>query len=194
MIRLQTVKNHRATVAAREREVLARENTLSEKERQLSAVLAGKDSEISSLQQLVQCRGYSEEHVQSAIQTAISRREEELRVLVMKREEEVAVAMARREEEIIASVNKREADFCEAWAAREQQIRDEVDEKVQWVLRREVELREEEERLQSIKSSLEDRIKKLEHSKGQPLLNGCNSLSFPQAVGIRPLWRRSRTS
>lgn len=173
------MKNHRATVTAREREVLAKENALSERERQLSATLAEKDGEISSLQQLLQSRaGYSEEDLQSAIHTAISRREEELRVLVMKREEEVAVAMARREEEIIASVNKREAEFCAAWAEREQQIRDEVDEKVQWVLRREVELREEEQRLQSIKTSLEDRIQKWEHSKGLFLLDTCNTIEF----------------
>lgn len=143
----------------------ARETAAAEKEQQWIALVAQKDAEIASLHQVIQSR-YSEEDLQSTVQTAINRREEELRALVTKREGEVASAIARREEEIIISVNKREAELCEAWATREQQIREEVDERVQWILKREEELRQEEAHLQSVTADLEERMKKWEHSKG----------------------------
>lgn len=165
--RLQNIKNHRSTIAAREREVLARETVLLEKEQHITALISQKDGEISNLQQLLaqqQVYGlkYTQDDMELAVRTAIAKREEELRVLVTKREEEVAVAIARREEEIIASVNRREAELCEAWTSREQQIRQEVDDKVQWIQTREKELIEEEERLQDVKEKLEEKMKKWE--------------------------------
>ncbi|KAJ7594073.1 kinase-like domain-containing protein [Mycena floridula] len=164
---LQNIKNHRSTIATREREVLAREAVLLEKEQHITALISQKDGEISNLQQLLaqqQVYGpkYTQDDMELAVRTAIAKREEELRVLVTKREEEVAVAIARREEEIIASVNRREAELCEAWTSREQQIRQEVDDKVQWIQTREKELIEEEERLQSVKEKLEEKMKKWE--------------------------------
>jgi NIMA (never in mitosis gene a)-related kinase 2 len=65
---------------------------------------------------------------------AVARREEELRVLVMKREEEVAIAKG--EEEIMQAVRNREAEVDAACVKRE-----EVDKQIQWVLARENELK-----------------------------------------------------
>ncbi|KAF5364973.1 hypothetical protein D9758_008178 [Tetrapyrgos nigripes] len=161
---LATVKAHKAAVVAREREVLARENKLHEREQHISAAVSQKDAEISSLQhtlgQYQQHYKYSQQDVENAIREAIERREEELRVLVHQREEEVAAAMAKREEEIIGSVNKREAELNEAWVTREQQIRAEVEEQVQWIHSREEELDQEEQRLEDLKLELEEKAQK----------------------------------
>lgn len=159
------MKAHKTNLLTREREILAREAALQEKDTHLTVLLAQKDQEILSLQRMVsqfqqQSRGHQD--LQAQIEQAVARREEELRLLVAKREEEVALAMTRREEEIIASVNQREVALSEAWAAREQQIREEVDSRVQWVLQREAELNEESETLQTAKAQLEERVKKWE--------------------------------
>ena len=70
---------------------------------------------------------------------AVARREEELSVLVMKREEEVAIAKG--EEEIMQAVRNREAEVDAACVERE-----EVDKRIQWVLARENELKVERRR------------------------------------------------
>ncbi|KIK70729.1 hypothetical protein GYMLUDRAFT_32770 [Collybiopsis luxurians FD-317 M1] len=162
---LATVKAHKSTVVSREREVAAREVALVEREQQLTALVAKKDSEIASLHQTIvqnQHLQFSQQDLESAVREAISRREEELRVLVLQREEEVAAAIAKREEEIIASVNKREADLNEAWEIREAQIRQEVDERIKWVQEREVDLATEEKRLEEIQLDLEEKAKRWE--------------------------------
>ncbi|KAE9411493.1 kinase-like protein [Gymnopus androsaceus JB14] len=159
---LATVKTHKNAVVARERELAAREAAFIEREQQLTALVAQKDIELASLQQVIACHPFSQQDLETAVREAIARREEELRVLVLQREEEVATAIAKREEEIIASVNKREADLNEAWVIREEQIRSEVDERVKWIQEREVDLAAEENRLEQVKLDLEENVKKWE--------------------------------
>ncbi|THU82067.1 kinase-like protein [Dendrothele bispora CBS 962.96] len=170
---LATVKAHKATIIARERDVASRENNLLEREQQIVTIVAQKDAEISSLQHTLgqhqQQYKYTQDDLQNAIRDAIARREEELRVLVHQREEEVASAITKREEEIIASVNKREAELNEAWATREQQIRAELEDKLQWVQDREQELEEKEQELEELRLELQEKENKLDEktSKGR---------------------------
>ncbi|KAH7909222.1 kinase-like domain-containing protein [Hygrophoropsis aurantiaca] len=159
---LSTVKTHKAAVAAKEREVSAREGALAEKESHLTNCVAEKDAEISRLHnQLTQART----HIDTRIREAISKREEELRVAVMKREEEVAAAMARREAEILDAVRQREQEIFEAWRAREDQIRLEmaaaVEEKAKWASQREQELDAERIRLDTLREDLEAKVQAL---------------------------------
>ncbi|KAG7100016.1 hypothetical protein E1B28_001803 [Marasmius oreades] len=175
-----TVKSHRANLVSRERELVSREKAVQEREQYLSMVVSQKDAEIASLQQAI---AQTQEHQQradgvleTAVREAISKREQELRVLVLKREEEVATAMAKREEEIIASVNKREKELNDAWVAREEQIRKEVEERARWVEERanwveeraswvetrEAELKEAEGWLDGVRTELEEEEKRLE--------------------------------
>ncbi|KAJ3716687.1 kinase-like domain-containing protein [Lentinula raphanica] len=162
---LATVKAHKNTIVARERDVTAREAALVEREQRLNALVMEKDKEIASLHLAIaqkQHLQYSQQELEAAVHEAISRREEELRVLVLQREEEVAAAIAKREEEIIASVNKREEELNQAWVMREEQIRQEVDDKVRWIQERENELVAEEKRLEEVRSGLEEKAKKWE--------------------------------
>ena len=106
-----------------------------------------------------------------SIKQAIIRREEELRVLIYKREEEVALAMAKREEEIMEAVRNREQQLSDAWAKREAEIRNEVedslksiDERIQWVVKRENDLVAEETRLNELQEELEARMRKIDES------------------------------
>ncbi|KAJ3781109.1 kinase-like domain-containing protein [Lentinula aff. detonsa] len=162
---LATVKAHKNTIVARERDVAAREAALTEREQQLNAIVVEKDNELASLHHTITQRQhfqYSGQDLEAAIREAISRREEELRLLVLQREEEVAVAIAAREEEIIASVNKREEELNQAWTIREEQIRQEVDDKVRWIQEREVDLVAEEKRLEEVRLGLEEKVRKWE--------------------------------
>jgi hypothetical protein len=152
----------KAKVIAQERDLHAREAAFLQKESQLQAQLASKDTEIASLrnalsnaeshyselqsqQQCIQARHHA------LVREAVAKREEELRVSVMEREEEVAAAMARREEEIMDAVRKREAELVEAWRKREEEVRTEVQEKIDWCLKRQKTLVEERERLEVIR-------------------------------------------
>jgi hypothetical protein len=81
---LSVVKAHRATVTAKEREILAREQTLLQNEQWLTALLNKKDQEIASLQQLVsqiqqQQQQFLRQDVEVAVKLAAAQREEELR-------------------------------------------------------------------------------------------------------------------
>ncbi|KAF8882005.1 kinase-like domain-containing protein [Infundibulicybe gibba] len=177
---LSAVKTHKSTVTSKERELLARESTLNEKEAQMAAMLSQKDAEVSSQQQVIaqlrQQLHSSQHNIEVAVKSAIAKREEELRMLVMKREEEVAGAMSRREEEIMAAVRRREEEICHAWGAREAEIRKEVEEKMtevdsrfEWVKKVEDELRGEEARLDGVREELEEKMRKWEEetSKGR---------------------------
>jgi NIMA (never in mitosis gene a)-related kinase len=88
-------------VIAKEPELTARETAFAEKEFRMHAVLPQKDVEITSLRQHVI---ESQSALDARIQEAITKREEELRVAVIRRGEGVAAAMARKEEEIIRRV------------------------------------------------------------------------------------------
>jgi NIMA (never in mitosis gene a)-related kinase len=181
--RLSVVKIHKSTVTNREREVLAREAVLREKEQQLASALSSKDNEIAALQQMVaqleqqqHRKQYSQQDVEMTIKEAVARREEELRVLVMKREAEVAEAMARREEEIMEAVRKREAEVFEEWRTRETDMQQEIEEKIKelearvdWIQAKEEELTAEDARLETVRIQLEGKIAKWEENaaKGQ---------------------------
>ena len=104
-----------------------------------------------------------------SIKQAIIRREEELRVLICKREEEVALAMAQREKEILEAVRNREQQLSDAWVRKEAEIRQEVeeslksiDERIQWVAKRENDLLVEETRLNELREELEERTRKID--------------------------------
>ena len=172
---MTTVRAHRSAVIAKEQEIHAKEVLLAQKEKQLSSALLQKDNEIfmlrADLAQLQEHRGAPQKDIDSAVKIAIARREDELRVLVMKREEEVAAAMAKREEEIMEAVRKREQEICDAWIKQEQTIREEVEsqykileERIELVNKRELDLRTQEEQLESARQELETRIKRLEQS------------------------------
>ncbi|TFK62958.1 kinase-like protein [Pluteus cervinus] len=175
---LTTVKLHKTNLATRDRELAIREAAVAEKEQQILSVIGQKDGEINALQLLVgqlqlqlqeQQTSISQVELEVAVKTAVAHREEELRVLVTKREEEVAAAMAAREEEILDAVRKREAEVCQAWAAREAQLEAEVkkagaeiDEKWKWLQQQEEELREEERKVEEVRDEIEGKLKKLE--------------------------------
>ncbi|KAG6849711.1 hypothetical protein H0H93_006094 [Arthromyces matolae] len=173
---LTSVKSHRAENTTRERDLNAREAMLREREQQIVALVAQKDSEIANLQRILSVVGeqqnqYSQQYLDAAIKEAVARREDELRILVTKREKEVADAMARREEEIMEAVRRREVEVCEAWTAREAEIKKEladsvraVDERIEWIQTKEEELKEEEGRLETAQAELNDKLAKWEET------------------------------
>ncbi|KAI5988000.1 kinase-like domain-containing protein [Pisolithus marmoratus] len=166
---LATVKTHKSSVVAKERELSAREATLAEREARLTALVAEKDAEILRLHQLISA---AESQVDVRIREAIGKREEELRLAVMKREQEVAAAMARREEEIMNAVRQREREIFEAWSAREEQIRAEsnsaVEEKMKQIAAREADLEAEQTRLDAVQKDLEVKLAVLSTRKLKP--------------------------
>ncbi len=140
--RLQAVKGHKQALLVRERELNAKERDFQAREATLLAREAG---------------------LGDAIRMAILAREEELRVLIQAREEEVAAANAKREEEIIFSVNAREKEFCDAWRQREEAM----EEKIRWCERREQELLEEENRVNSVRQEVEERMAQWEQDRAK---------------------------
>ena len=87
--RLSAVKNHKANIIAREREVAVREAAAAEREAQIQVVLSEKDAAIAHLQQLLAGiqqeqaqRCYTQQDVELAMKEAVTKREEELRVAV----------------------------------------------------------------------------------------------------------------
>ena len=164
-------------MAIREREVTAREQSLQETEQRLVALITQKDHEIATLQQAMEdnktARRFSAHDVELAVRQAVMRRENELRVLVTEREGEVAASMNKREEEIMEAVQRREAEICEAWVRREGEIRKEYEEnykamqqRMDWVAKRESELKEEESRLEEMRERLESKKVEEETAKG----------------------------
>ena len=112
-----------------------------------------------------------------AVRQADARREEELRILAMKREE-VAVAIAKREEQIMGAVRTREAEVDAACVQHEELIKKEVDERIQWVLARENELKAEEIRLEEVKRELEESAKKVQQQNAAATTTVKGSLSY----------------
>ena len=96
---------------------------------------------------------------------------------MMKREEEVAVAIAKREEEIMEAVRNREAEVDAACAQREELIKKEVDERIQWFLARESELKAEEIRLEEVKRELEESAKKVQQQSAATTITAKGLLS-----------------
>lgn len=146
-----------------------REQAVQEKEQRLATIFIQKDQEIATLQRAIEQLQQIPHISQQDVEQAVARREDELRSLVTKREEEVGKAIVQREEEIMEAVRRRETEFSEAWVKREEDIRKEVeqnckfmDEKMEWLMKREVELKDEEEKLEDMRVELEERIKKWE--------------------------------
>ncbi|KAF9220114.1 kinase-like protein [Gyrodon lividus] len=167
---LTTVKTHKSTVIAKEREVSVRETALAEREARLTALAAEKDAEILRLHNLIST---AQSQLDERIREAIGKREEELRIAVRKREEEVAAAMSRREEEIMSAVRQREQEIFEAWRAREEQVKAEgeaaVAEKMGWIAAKEADLEAEQTRLDEVQKDLEVKLAALssQETKGR---------------------------
>jgi len=151
-------------VTAREEAVHSRETALTEKETQLASLLQLKDAEISALQKLISTADERHRHVVEArIRDAVSQREEELRALVVRHQQEVSAAMAKREEELMEAVKRREEELRVAWVQREQEIRDEmstaVEERMEWVRKQMEEVEEERRRLDTTRTEVENKMK-----------------------------------
>ena len=166
-----------------------------EKEQHLASLLSNKDQEIASLHHLVsqlqQSHQQSQQEIELSIKQAVIRREEELRVLVYKKEKEVGLAMAKREEEIMEAVRNREQQLSDAWARREAELKNEVeeslrsiDERIQWVVKRENDLVEEESRLNGLQEELEERMRKIDEVMKGSFLFLCEL--FPLLTPHRP--------
>ncbi|KAI9061723.1 kinase-like protein [Trametes sanguinea] len=162
---LNTVKGHKASLLAKERDLVAREAVLVDRETKLTAIVAQKDEELASLRALL---ATAESTLQQRVRAAVARRDEELRAMVLKQEEEVAARMARREEEIMEAVRRREEDVARMWAEWEKQTREgmarAVEERMDWVQQRADELDAERERLDGVRKELETKMKALEAS------------------------------
>ncbi|CCM06118.1 uncharacterized protein FIBRA_08367 [Fibroporia radiculosa] len=160
---LNTVKTHKAALQTRERDLIAREAAAAEQEASLNSKLTAKDEEIASLRTLV---ASAEGLLQTRVREAVSRRDEELRALVLKHEEEVAARMARREEEIMEAVRKREEEIARMWAEWESQTREAmgkaVEERMEWVRAQVEDIEQEKERLDGLKVELERKAVTLE--------------------------------
>ena len=163
--RLQTVKEHKAKVLAKERELQNLSASLAQRETALTTTIAQKDSEIARLTKLV---SQSEERTKRAIAV----REEELCAAVMRREEEVRAAMAKREEEILDAVRKREEEINVAWQKREDQLRNDLQNAMEWVQTRKKELAEEAQKMESARTKLAKEREQIQQaSKGSCLDN-----------------------
>ncbi|KAI0769434.1 kinase-like domain-containing protein [Trametes elegans] len=162
---LATVKGHKTALLAKERDLMAREAVLVDRETKLAAVVAHKDEELVSLRNLL---ATAETTLQQRVRAAVARRDEELRAMVLKQEQEVATRMARREEEIMEAVRRREEDVARMWSEWERQTREgmgrAVEERMEWVQQRADELETERARLDGVRKELETKMKALEAS------------------------------
>ena len=108
VIRLATIKTHKANVVAKEWELASPKVAFTEREAHLYALFSQKDAHITALEQHVNShlQSWSQSQVvtETRIQEGIAWREEELRIVVRKCEEEVVVTVTQREEEIMEAV------------------------------------------------------------------------------------------
>ena len=116
------------------------------------------------MQQLIASADDRHRHVVEArIRDAVTQREEELRALVVRHQQEVSTAMAKREEELMDAVKRREEELRVAWIQREQEIRDEmstaVEERMEWVRKQVEEVEEERRRLDTTRAEVENKMK-----------------------------------
>ncbi|EMD33769.1 hypothetical protein CERSUDRAFT_160055 [Gelatoporia subvermispora B] len=160
---LNTVKSHKATLIAKERDLLAREAVTAEKEKQLTTVLAQKDEELIALRSMV---ANAEAALHQRIREAVARRDEELRAMVLKQETEVAARMSQREKEIMEAVRAREEQIGRMWADWERKTREAmgraVEERMEWVQQRAEELEHERTTLESMRAEVERKMASLE--------------------------------
>ncbi|KAI1794224.1 kinase-like protein [Ganoderma leucocontextum] len=160
---LNTVKAHKSNLLTKERDIASRETALLERETKLAAIVAQKDEELASLRNVL---ANAESTLHQRVRQAVSKRDEELRVMLLKQEQEVAERMSRREQEIMEAVRRREEEMARMWAEWEQQTREgmgrAVEERMQWVQQRGEELDRERQRLEGVKQELETKMKALE--------------------------------
>ena len=101
--------------------------------------------------------------VEARIRDAVSQREEELRALVVRHQQEVSASMGKREEELLEAVKQRDEELRLSWIQREQEIRDEmstaVEERMEWVRKQMEEVEEERRRLDATRTELENKMK-----------------------------------
>ena len=144
--RLATVKSHKAAVAAKDREVVAREAALTQREAQLALLLSEKDNEISRLRGLL---GQADSLLAQRLRDCEEQITKEMQQREHLREQEL-------EQKVLAW-----------WTTREQEIRTEVmralDDKVKWVQRREEELKAEQGEMDEARKDFEMRMKAVEN-------------------------------
>ena len=154
------MKSHKSSLLTKERDLVARETALAEREAHLVTAVAQKDEEITSLRNLL---ATAESTLQQRVRAAVARRDEELRAIVVKQEEEVAARIALREQEIMEAVRRREEDMARMWADWERQTRETmgraVEERMEWVQQQANEIEQERARLEDVKRELETKMK-----------------------------------
>ncbi|KAI0708947.1 kinase-like protein [Cerioporus squamosus] len=186
---LNTVKAHKTTLLSKERDLVAREAALCDREAKMALLVTQKDEELTALRGLM---AEAQSTVQQHVREAIARRDEELRAMVVKKEAEVALRMARREEEIMEAVRRREEDVARMWAEWERQTREAmaraVDERMEWVQQQANELEQERERLENVKCELEAKMKALEAPAGERRTRSKNPLEEVKNI-MAPLSR-----
>ncbi|KAL6303524.1 kinase-like domain-containing protein [Sparassis latifolia] len=176
---LNQVKAHKASLQARERDIVAREAAIAEKETRLNALLTEKETRAKALlsqkdEKIATLRSQAantEAAQLMRIREAVTRRDEELRAMVLKQEAEVAARMARREEEIMEAVRRREEEITQMWIEWETKAREAmsraVEERMEWVQQRAEELEHERVRLQALDEELQKKIAVLESESTQ---------------------------
>ena len=163
LCRLNTVKSHKTNLLTKERDLASREAALLERETKLAAIVAQKDEELASLRNVL---ANAESTLHQRVRQAVSKRDEELRAMLLKQEQEVTDRMTRREQEIMEAVRRREEEMARMWGEWEQQTRESmgraVEERMQWVQQRGEELEHERQRLDGVKQELETKVKAME--------------------------------
>ncbi|KAI0949008.1 hypothetical protein AcW1_008727 [Taiwanofungus camphoratus] len=163
---LNAVKSHKATLLAKERDLVAREAAAAEKDAAIVALqarIAQKDEELVSLRTMA---ASAEAAFQERVRQAVAARDGELRAAVLKQEAEVAARMARREEEIMDAVRRREDEIARMWAEWERQTRESmgkaVEERMEWVREQADEIEREREKLGQVRVELERKMATLQ--------------------------------
>lgn len=163
---LNAVKSHKATLLAKERDLVAREAAAAEKDAAIVALqarIAQKDEELVSLRTMA---ASAEAAFQERVRQAVAARDGELRAAVLKQEAEVAARMARREEEIMDAVRRREDEIARMWAEWERQTRESmgkaVEERMEWVREQSDEIEREREKLGQVRVELERKMATLQ--------------------------------
>jgi len=120
------------------------------------AAISQKDSEIVALQAQLTELAVS---VASQVQQAVTRREEELRHEILEYEQLAELRFERRGEEVMEAMRLREAELFEAWQRHEVALR------AAWQAEMEEHWRAEEEKLQRMKTEIEEQARTVEESQ-----------------------------
>ncbi|PCH35839.1 kinase-like protein [Wolfiporia cocos MD-104 SS10] len=186
---LTTVKSHKATLQARERDLAAREAAAAEREAKVAAALQAKDDELAALRVLL---AQAEAAVLARIREAVARRDEELRAMVLAQERDVAARIARREEEIMEAVRRREEEIERMWVDWEAKTRrameQAVEERMVWVRGMAAENDRERERLDGVRLELERKMAAMEENASANAYGGDRKGTAPtRPKGKTPL-------